>query len=193
MFAAAITAAQHQEPLFMDNPVAAFGRNLFATPAFIADAAIDRSRGAALATARMLGAAKTPAHALAEAGLRANAAAGGALAHLMRNNVQVIDGLLDEGVRRLELMAEAVSLRTLVTEQVDLLAETRTRVNADARRTLAILVDARTAITEALTGALPTRGTPNDATPRVQRARTKKTASRKRPQKRATPASRRTR
>jgi hypothetical protein len=172
----------------------AFGRNLLATPSLVADAAIDRSRQAAIATARALGAAKTPSHTLAEASLRANAAAGETVAHLVKSNVQVLDGFLDEGVRRLERMAEADSWRALVTEQIELLADTRARLSADVRRTLAILVDARARITDALAGALVESGTTrSDAPQRALRARAKKATAKKRPQKRAASARRRAR
>ena len=113
---------------------------------------------------------------------------------LFHRNVQVLDGFLDEGVRRLERMAEADSWRALVTEQIELLADTRARLSADARRTLAILADARTRITDAFAGAHAESGTTrSDAPQRAQRARAKKATAKKRPQKRAASARRRAR
>jgi hypothetical protein len=175
------------------NPMAPLGRSLLAAPSFVADATVERSRGAVLAGARLLDAAKAPTHALAEAGLRVQAVAGKTLLHLVQNNLRVIDGLLDEGVRRLELAAQADNLRTLVSEQIELLADTRERMGEDARRTLALLSDARTQIGAAFASALPVSPEARDEAPRpaqrartrVQRTRAKKSTPSKRTRKTA--------
>jgi len=175
------------------NTLTDFGRSLLAAPSLVADTAMERGRGAVLAGARLLDAARTPTHALAEAGLRAQAAAGESVAQLVRNNLRVIDGLLDEGVHRLELAAQADSLRTLFSEQLELLAETRERMNADARRTLALLSEARVQIGSAFAGALSREPAARDEAPRpAQRARAKKSGPSKRTRKSAR-ARRRTR
>jgi hypothetical protein len=161
----------------------AFGRRLLAAPSLAADAAIERSRGAALASARLLEAAKSPAHALAEAGLRAQAAAGDSMARLVRNNMRVVEGLLDEGVRRLERAARADSLRTLVADQIELLGDTRARMSADAHRTLALLSEARMQVGAAFAGALSAEPVAREEAPR----------RRPNPHSRKTTASKRTR
>ena len=172
----------------MNNAFAnAFGPSLLTSPAKLGDTVLERGRDAAIAAAHALGRAKAPSHKLAEAGLRANAVAHDGMARLMKNQVQVIDGLMDEGVRRLELIAEARSLRTLVEAQIQLLADTRARLSNDAERTLAILAEVGTRLSEVFRSA-PAKSPAEQVTaaPQVSRARREKAAARKPRQKRAT-------
>ena len=165
----------------MNNAFAsAFGPNLLTAPGKLGDTVLERGRGAAIAAANALDRARTPSHKLAEAGLRANAVAHDGVARLMKNQVQFIDGLMDEGVRRLELLAEARSLRTLVEAQIELLADTRARLSNDAERTLAILADVGTRLSEVFRSA-PVQSSVEQVTPapRVARTRRKKAAIRK--------------
>jgi hypothetical protein len=165
------------------------GRSLFNSPKALGDAALEGGRGAAIAAARALDRVKVPSHRIVEMGLKANAVAHDSLVRLVESHRQVVDGLMDEGVRRLEVLAEADSLRTLVNEQIELLADTRSRLSDDARRMLKILADTRAQLTAVLSIA------PADATiepvaqPVAQRARKpavrRKAVVRKRAQKRA--------
>ena len=177
----------------MNNAFAnAFGPNVLISPGKLGDTVLERGRGAAIAAAHALDRAKTPSHKLAEAGLRANAVAHDGVARLMTNQVQFIDGWMDEGVRRLELIAEARSLRTLVEAQIELLADTRARLSNDAERTLAILADVGTRLGEVFRSA-PAQSAAEQVTPAPRIARTrhkkavtrKKTVARKTAQKRA--------
>jgi len=126
----------------------AFGRGLLNSPKALGDAALEGGRGAAIAAARALDRVKAPSHRLVEIGLKANAVAHESLVRLVENQRQVIDGLMDESVRRLELLAQAESLRTLVSEQIEMLADTRTRFGDDTRRMLTILADTRAQLNE---------------------------------------------
>jgi len=163
------------------------GRGLFNSPKALGDAALEGGRGAAIAAARAIDRVKAPSHRLVEIGLKANAVAHESLVRLVESQRQVIDGLMDESVRRLELLAEAQSVRTLVSEQIEMLADTRTRLGDDTRRTLAILTDTRARLTELFTSA-PTKAAAKDV---AQPARTptaprrKPAVVRKRAQKRA--------
>jgi phasin family protein len=173
----------------------AFPKTLLAAPQLVGDAAVERSRNAARVAARALDGAKAPSHRLAEASLRANTVAHEAVARLVKNQLQVIDGLMDDGIRRLELVAEADSLRSLVAEQLELLADTRARLSSDARRTFAILADTRVQLAAALASPVSIAKAP--ATRRAAPAKTPRkkavAATRKRPAKRATGTRRRAR
>jgi hypothetical protein len=143
-----------------------FNGNLLKAPQLLGEGAIERSRAAALSAARVLDGTKAPSHRLAEAGLKVNAVIHHSVARLVNNQVRVLDGFVDEGVRRLELAAEASALRPLIVNQIGLLADTGTRLAADARRTLSILADTRAQLSEVFTAA-PAKG---PATP-ARRAR----------------------
>ena len=176
----------------MNSTATSLPKILLAAPQVFGDVAVERSRNAARAAARAIGGVKAPSHRLAAASLRANTVAHDSVARLVRNQLQLVDGLMDEGIRRLELVAEADSFRSLVAEQLELLSDTRARLSDDARRTFAILADTRAQFTAALSGAAPKAAPAAKRTP-AKASKKKASSARKRPAKRATRSRRRTR
>jgi phasin family protein len=171
--------------------VASLPKALLAAPQVLGDVAVERSRNAARAAARAIGGAKAPSHRLAEASLRANTVAHDSMARLVRNQLQVLDGLMDEGIRRLELVAEADGFRTLMAEQLELLSDTRARLSGDARRTFAILADTREQLATALTATATQPTAPARRAAPAKTPRKKAASARKRPAKRAASAHKR--
>ena len=160
-----------------------FGQRLLNSPEILGDTVIERGRDAARAAARVIDRVKAPSHRLAEAGLRVNTVAHETVARLLRNHLQIIDGMMDEGVRRLELAAQADDLRALFAAQIELLADTRARVSDDAERTLAILADSRARLNEAFSATVAAAAAEQEA-PASRAARVRKPARAQR--KRAT-------
>lgn len=109
-----------------------------------------RLRSALTRAARLVANAKRPTQVIGEAGLRVNQVAHDGIEQMLRHQVHVVEGFMDESAQRLQLAAEAGSLRSLVNEQVAMMPETRSRLVKDVRTALNILGDTRTGLTTAL-------------------------------------------
>ncbi|MEO0421700.1 MAG: TIGR01841 family phasin [Pseudomonadota bacterium] len=109
-----------------------------------------RVRGALNRTAGLVASAKGPTQRIGSAGLKINEVAHDGIDQLVRHQVQVVEGIVDESAQRLQLAAQAGSLSTLVNEQVSMLPQTRTRVVNDVRTTIGILGNTQAKMTAAV-------------------------------------------
>jgi phasin family protein len=119
-------------------------------PAKLTSDSVVRLRRALTQTARLIANAKRPTQVIGAAGLRVNQVAHDSVEQLVKHQVHVIEGVMDESAQRLQLAAEAGSIQSLLNEQVALLPETRARLSKDVRTALEILGSTRTGLASAL-------------------------------------------
>jgi phasin family protein len=120
---------------------------VFAAPSQITRNSIVAARGALTRGARLMASAKRPTQVVGKAGLRLNQVAHDSVEQLLKHQVHVLEGLMDESAQRLQVAAEAGTLRSLVNEQVAMLPESRARLVKDLRVALDILLDTRKDLT----------------------------------------------
>ncbi len=121
-----------------------------AVPSRLTRGSVVQLRMALSRAAAVVANAKRPTQRLGAASLRMNNVAHDGIEQLVRHQVHVVEGMMDEGAQRLQLAAEAGSLRSMLNEQVSLLPETRTRLVKDVRTALDILGETRTGLTAAV-------------------------------------------
>ena len=113
--------------------------NLKAESRMLADRAVAGLRSAGLETAELLTKSKRPVHALADSGLKLNNIAHKSVEKLLKQQVAVLDDILDGGARRLETAARARTIRTLVDGQISTLPKTRKHAVKNARKTVTLV------------------------------------------------------
>ena len=114
-----------------------------AVPYRITRDSVVRLRSALHRLAALVANAKRPTQVIGEAGLRVNQLAHDSVEEMVRHQIHVLEGLMDDGAQRLQVASQAGSLQSLLSEQVALLPETRSRVVKDVRVTLDILGNTR--------------------------------------------------
>lgn len=146
--------------------------------------AVDGGRTAATMAANVMTGAKKPARRLIKTGLKLNTVAHDSVADLLKLQARALEGTMDAGARRMELLADADSLRAMVKDQIALVPESRDRVVDDARKALDILNEAREELIEVINAESDTviDGLEDIAKP----VRKKATAAKKRAKKAAT-------
>lgn len=103
-----------------------------------AEFAVDSVRGTAQKAAKRVAAVRTPVKTLAEATGRLNDLSHRYVEQLVRQQVQTLEGILTDGAERLERVARADNLKTLVADQAELLSASRERLKRDLKATWAI-------------------------------------------------------
>jgi hypothetical protein len=125
----------------MMNRIERLADNLKAESRLLADRAVAGLRNAGLETAGLLKKVKTPVHAVADTGLKLNSLSHKSIEKLVKQQVVVLDDLIDGSARRIEMAARAKSVRTLVDGQISTLPKSRDHAIANARKTVAIVRD----------------------------------------------------
>lgn len=99
---------------------------------------------------------REPTRRVAKAGLKLNKITHSSIADMVKLQAEIVEGTVEAGAKRLELIADADSLRTLVKDQVALMPETRDRVAGDARKTVKLFAETRDELVEAF-GKAPSK------------------------------------
>jgi len=122
----------------MMNKIEQLADNLKAESRLLADRAIKSMRTAGLDTAELLTRTKKPVHAIADTGLKLNSLSHKTVEKLLKQQVAMLDDMIDGGAHRLETAARAKTLRTLIDGQVAALPKTRDHAVKNARKTVAL-------------------------------------------------------
>jgi hypothetical protein len=122
----------------MMNKIEQLADNLKAESRQFADRAIKGMRTAGLETAGLISRTKKPVHAIADTGLKLNNLSHQTIEKLLKQQVAMLDDMIDGGAHRLETAARAKSVRTLIDGQVAALPKTRDHAVKNARKTVAL-------------------------------------------------------
>jgi|GEM_PF-2035631 len=122
----------------MMNKIEQLADNLKAESRLFADRAIKGMRTAGLETAELLTRTKKPVHAFADTGLKLNALSHKTIEKVLKQQVAMLDDMIDGGAHRLETAARARTLRTLIDGQVAALPKTRDHAVKNAKKTVAL-------------------------------------------------------
>ena len=125
----------------MMNKIEQLADNLKAESRMLADRAVAGLRTAGLETAGFIAKTKGPVHMIADAGLKLNALSHKSIEKMVKQQVVVLDDLIDGSARRLEMAARAKTVKTLVEGQMATLPKSRDHALANARKTVAIVRD----------------------------------------------------
>ncbi|MEO0972912.1 MAG: TIGR01841 family phasin [Pseudomonadota bacterium] len=132
-----------------DHTETAFQRALN-VPARLTQNSVVGARSALTRTATLVANGKRYTNRLGATGLRVNTVAYEGIEELIKHQVSVLDGFMEDTAQRLSLAAEAGSLNNLFAEQASLFAQTRDRMVTDMHTTLRILDDTRTNLSAAV-------------------------------------------
>ncbi len=141
-----------------------------AAPMQLTRDSVVRARGALSRTAGLVASAKGPTQRIGTAGLRINEVAHDGIDQLVRHQVHVVEGIFDDSAQRLQVAAQAGSLRSLVNEQVSMLPQTRSRVISDVRTTFTILDDTRAKLTAVVREELANKSTVEEVAEELKEA-----------------------
>jgi hypothetical protein len=136
-----INAALHQsiEDQKMINRIEQIADTLKAESRQLADRAVAGLRSAGHETASLLTRTKKPVHAIADTGLKLNNLSHKSIEKLLKQQVSLLDDLLDGGAQRLETAARARTVRTLVDGQIAALPKARDHAVKNAKKTVALV------------------------------------------------------
>ena len=125
----------------MMNRIEKFADNLKAESRTLADRAIHGLRTAGLETAELLTRTKRPVHAIADTGIKLNNLSHKSIDQLLKQQVAVLDDIIDGSAERLEKAARARTVRTLIDGQFAALPKTRDHAVKNAKKTVALVRD----------------------------------------------------
>jgi hypothetical protein len=119
-----------------------------------ADRALSTLREATIDTAELIKSSKSPIRKFADTGLKLNRITSRSVDRLVRNQVHLVEGTLDDGARRLKMAARANTVRDLIGDQIASLPASRDRTIGSARKTIDIFkltgTDLRGVVTEVI-------------------------------------------
>jgi hypothetical protein len=113
-----------------------------------AERAVDAARDGVKRAADQVGAVETPIETLAKASHELNAITHRYFERMIEQNVDTLKGALDDGARRMRLVAKADGITGLYSDQVKFADVTTDRLTRDAKATWTILADAGQEISE---------------------------------------------
>jgi phasin family protein len=125
----------------MMNKIEVLADNLKAESRLLADRAVAGLRTAGLETAGFLTKTKGPVHAIADTGLRLNTLSHKSIEKLVKQQVAMLDDLIDGSAHRLQMAAKAKTVKTLVDGQLAELPKTRERAVKNAKKTVSLVRD----------------------------------------------------
>jgi hypothetical protein len=138
----------------MIRKIEKFARDLKVEYGLRADRALSTIREATIDTAELIKSGKSPVRKFADTGLKLNRITSRSVDKLVRNQVTLVEGTLDDGARRLKMAARANSVRDLVGDQIASLPASRDRTVGSARKTIDIIkltgTDLRGVVTEVI-------------------------------------------
>jgi phasin family protein len=125
----------------MMNRIEQFADNLKSESRLMADRAVAGLRTAGLETAGFISRTKRPVHAVADTTLKLNALSHKSIEKLLKQQVQMIDELIDGSAERLEMAAKAKDVKSLFEKQVSSLPKSRDHAVKNARKTMTLVRD----------------------------------------------------
>jgi phasin family protein len=137
-----------------------------------AERAVEAARESVVRAAEQVEKVESPLELVAKAGLKLNDLSHQYVGALFEQNVDTLKGAVNDGVRRLHLVAKASDVRELYTSQAEYNAVTSDRIARDAKATWNIVAKAGREVSEL---ALTTYAQLMRDTPRKPRAAAKKT------------------
>ena len=123
----------------MIRKIEKFARDLRVEYGLRADRALSTIREATIDTAELIKSGKSPIRKFADTGLKLNRITSRSVDKLVRNQVNLVEGTLDDGARRLKMAARANTVRSLVGDQIATLPASRDRTIGSARKTIDII------------------------------------------------------
>ena len=180
----------------MMNKIEQLADNLKAESRQFADRAIKGMRTAGLETAGLISKTKKPVHAIADTGMKLNNLSHQTIEKLLKQQVAMLDDMIDGGAQRLETAARARTVRTLIDGQVAALPKTRDHAVKNAKKTVALARETGDAfgdffkdvVVDIATARKPQKkaaARPAAKKPAAKKAAAKKPAARKAPAKKA--------
>ena len=104
-----------------------------------AENAIDQAKNSTQVAANAVGSLKNPAHTLNSAGMKLNDLSHDYFKRLLKEQRKIVDGVVEDGAKRIRVMADADNLKELWKTQRALFPATRDRVATNVKETLEIL------------------------------------------------------
>lgn len=169
----------------MMNRIEKFADNLKAESRTLADRAIHGLRTAGLETAELLTRTKRPVHAIADTGLKLNNLSHKSIEKMVKQQVAVLDDIIDGSAHRLEKASRARTVRTLVDGQISTLPKTRDHAVKNAKKTVALVRDTGDAIGDLFKDVVVDISSARKPATKRGRPAAKKTSSRKTTAKKA--------
>ena len=169
----------------MMNRIEKFADNLKAESRTLADRAIHGLRSAGLETAELLTRTKRPVHAIADTGLKLNNLSHKSIEKMVKQQVSVLDDIIDGSAHRLEKASRARTVRTLVDGQISTLPKTRDHAVKNAKKTVALVRDTGDAIGDLFKDVVVDISSARKPAAKRGRPAAKKTSSRKTTAKKA--------
>jgi hypothetical protein len=125
----------------MMNKIEQFADTLKSGSRELADRAIKGMRTAGHETADLIVRTKRPVHAVANTGMKLNNLSHKSIEKMLKQQVRMIDDLLDGSAERIETAARARTLKGLLDGQVSTLPKTRKHVVKNAKKTVSLARD----------------------------------------------------
>jgi len=125
----------------MMNRIEQFTDNLKSESRLMADRAVAGLRTAGLETAGFISWTKRPVHAVADTTLKLNALSHKSIEKLLKQQVKMLDDLIDGSAGRVEMAAKAKDVKSLFEKQVSSLPKSRDHAVKNARKTMTLVRD----------------------------------------------------
>jgi phasin family protein len=125
----------------MMNRIEQFADNLKSESRLMADRAVAGLRTAGLETAGLISRTKRPVHAVADTTLKLNALSHKSIEKLLKQQVKMLDELIDGSAGRIEMAAKAKDVKSLFEKQVSSLPKSRDHAVKNARKTMTLVRD----------------------------------------------------
>ena len=125
----------------MMNRIEQFTDNLKSESRLMADRAVAGLRTAGLETAGFISRTKRPVHAVADTTLKLNALSHKSIEKLLKQQVKMLDDLIDGSAERIEMAAKAKNVKALFEKQVSSLPKSRDHAVKNARKTMTLVRD----------------------------------------------------
>lgn len=145
-----------------------------------AEHAVDQVKNGTQVAANAVDSLKNPTHILNNAGSKLNDLSHDYIARLLKEQRRIVDGVVEDGAKRLRVIADAGNLNEFWDAQLALFPATRDRVVGNVRETLDILGDTRDGLKELFQATvLEFKGRKTPKAARKPRATKKKVAAKK--------------
>ena len=125
----------------MMNRIEQFTDNLKSESRLMADRAVAGLRTAGLETAGFISRTKRPVHAVADTTLKLNALSHKSIEKLLKQQVKMLDDLIDGSAERIEMAAKSKNVKALFEKQVSSLPKSRDHAVKNARKTMTLVRD----------------------------------------------------
>lgn len=165
----------------MMNRIEQFADNLKSESRLMADRAVAGLRTAGLETAGFISRTKRPVHAVADTTLKLNTLSHKSIEKMLKQQVKMLDELIDGSAGRIEMAAKAKDVKSLFDKQVSSLPKSRDHAVKNARKTMTLVRDTGDAFGDLFKDVVvDISSAGSKKAPARKKAATKKTAAKKR-------------